>query len=193
MSAVHKEPIAILGIGCRFPGGVTTPEDLWELAADGRHTAGPVPPQRWNARDLGALHDPDEARRAAIGCFLDGDVWAWDAAALAVAPAEQRWVDPQFRLLAEVAWEAVEHAGVPMGVMRGSCTGVYVGTYGLDNVFREARPAEDAPNSPYLFGNFTAGAAGRTAFALDARGPAMVISTHCSSGLVALDVACTAL
>ncbi|WP_087930123.1 type I polyketide synthase [Streptomyces albireticuli] len=193
MSASEAEPIAIVGIGCRFPGGVETSGGLWRLAAEGRQTVGPVPAGRWDAARLAAVHDPELAGRAGRGCFLDGDVWAWDPEAFSVAPVERRWVDPQFRVLMEVAWEAVEHAGIPVDRMRGSRTGVYVGTYAPDNLFREARPVEDAPNSPYLFGNFTAGAAGRVAFAMDLRGPVMVISTHCSSGLVALDTACGAL
>ncbi|PNE34642.1 hypothetical protein AF335_08900 [Streptomyces eurocidicus] len=166
---------------------------MWRLAAGKRQTVGPVPAGRWDAARLAALHDPELAGRAGHGCFLDGDVWAWDPEAFSVAPIEQRWVDPQFRVLMEVAWEAVEHAGIPVDRMRGSRTGVYVGTYAPDNLFREARPVEDAPNSPYLFGNFTAGAAGRVAFSMDLRGPVMVVSTHCSSGLVALDTACGAL
>ncbi|MEV4559520.1 SDR family NAD(P)-dependent oxidoreductase [Kitasatospora sp. NPDC049285] len=193
MSASEVEPIAVVGIGCRFPGGVENAGGLWDLAAAGRHTVGPVPEGRWNSRRLAAIHDPEIAERAGIGCFLEGDVWAWDPAAFSVAPSEQRWVDPQFRVLMEVAWEAVEHAGIPMDRMRGSRTGVYIGTYAPDNLFREARPVEDSPNSPYLFGNFTAGAAGRVAFSMDLRGPSMVVSTHCSSGLVALDAACGAL
>ncbi|MGW2369476.1 SDR family NAD(P)-dependent oxidoreductase [Streptomyces sp. NPDC001667] len=193
MSASNVVPIAIVGAGCRFPGGVESAAGLWQLAAQGRSTVGPVPARRWDAARLAALHDPDIAARAGHGCFLQGDVWAWEPEAFSVAPAEQEWVDPQFRILLEVAWEAVEHAGVPLDRLRGSRTGVYVGTYAPDNLFREARPVQDAPNSPYLFGNFTAGAAGRVAFAMDLRGPVMVISTHCSSGLVALDTACGAL
>ncbi|MCI3928092.1 SDR family NAD(P)-dependent oxidoreductase [Streptomyces sp. AN091965] len=180
-------------MGCRFPGGVRTPGGLWRLAAASRSTVGPVPAGRWDAARLAALHNPDLEAPAARGCFLDGDVWAWDPAALSVAPAEQEWVDPQFRVLTEVAWEAVEHAGIPVGRLRGTSTGVYMGTYAPDNLFREARPVTDAPNSPYLFGNFTASAAGRVAFAMDLRGPVIVVSTHCSSGLVALDTACGAL
>ncbi|MFE3202323.1 polyketide synthase [Embleya sp. NPDC059237] len=193
MSASEREPIAIIGIGCRFPGRVESAAGLWNLAAEGRRTTRPVPMDRWDAGKLAALHDPELAARAGHGCFLEGEVWAWDPGAFSVAPMEQRWVDPQFRVLMEVAWQAVEHAGVPMDTMRGSRTGVYMGTYAPDNLFREARPVQDAPNSPYLFGNFTADAAGRVAFSMDLRGPVMVVSTHCSSGLVALDSACGAL
>ncbi|GGV56236.1 polyketide synthase [Streptomyces spectabilis] len=154
---------------------------------------GPVPPDRWDADRLAVLHDPQVAACAAVGCFLDGDVWAWEPEALSVAPAEREWVDPQARVLMETAWEAVEHAGIPVDRLRGTRTGVYVGTYALDNLFREARPVEDAPNSPYLFGNYHAGPAGRVAFSMDLRGPVMVVGTHCSSGIVALDTACGAL
>ncbi|MGX9883887.1 type I polyketide synthase [Streptomyces sp. NPDC002276] len=193
MSANNDIPIAVVGIGCRFPGGVETPGGLWQLAADGRSTVGPVPADRWDAERLSALQEPELRERAAVGSFLDGDLWAWEPEALSVAPAEREWVDPQSRVMMEVAWEAVEHAGIPLDRIRGSRTGVYVGTYAPDNLFREARPVEDAPNSPYLFGNYTAGAAGRVAFAMDLRGPVMVVSTHCSSGIVALDTACGAL
>lgn len=193
MSASSEEPIAIIGMGCRFPGGVETPSGLWQLAAEGRQTAGPVPAGRWNATRLAAIHDPELAAPASIGCFLQGDVWAWEPEAFAVAPAEREWIDPQSRVMLEVAWEAAEHAGVPVSRMRGSRTGVYIGTYAPDNLFREARPVEDAPNSAYLFGNYTASTAGRVAFAMDLRGPVMVVSTHCSSSLVAIDTACGAL
>ncbi|WP_369382957.1 type I polyketide synthase [Streptomyces sp. cg36] len=193
MSASGAEPIAIVGMGCRFPAGVETPGGLWRLAAEGRRTAGPVPPDRWDAAGLADLHDPELVGQAALGCFLEGDVWAWEPGALSVAPAERDWVDPQSRVMMEVAWEAVEHAGMPVDRVRGSRTGVYIGTYAPDNLFREARPVEDYPNSPYLFGNYTAGTAGRVAFAMDLRGPVMVVSTHCSAGLVALDTACGAL
>ncbi|TYB45610.1 type I polyketide synthase [Actinomadura chibensis] len=193
MSAACDVPIAIIGVGCRFPGGVETPAGLWRLAADGRQTAGPVPAERWDAGKLALLHDPELRERTAVGCFLDGDVWAWEPEALSVAPAEQDWVDPQARVLMETAWEAVEHAGIPVGGLRGTRTGVYVGTYAVDNLFREERPVEDAPNSPYLFGNYHAGPAGRVAFSMDLRGPVMVIGTHCSAGMVAVDTACGAL
>ncbi|MEH6374739.1 type I polyketide synthase [Streptomyces sp. KLMMK] len=193
MSASEGVRIAVVGIGCRFPGAADTPSRLWRLVAEQRVTVGPVPMDRWDAVAIGAFHDPDDAVRAGRGCFIDEDIWAWDPATLSVAPVEQRWVDPQFRLLMEVAWEAVEHAGIPMGRIRGTRTGVYMGTYALDNLFRDARPPQDAPNPLYLFRNFSAGAAGRIGFAMDLRGPVMVINTNCSSGLVAMDSACAAL
>ncbi|RBQ17810.1 hypothetical protein DP939_23410 [Spongiactinospora rosea] len=193
MSTLNRSPIAIVGVGCRFPGGVTTPAGLWDLAAQGRQTVGPVPADRWDARRLAALQNPDEAERYARGCFIDGDVWAWDPEALYVAPAEREYIDPQFRMLMEVAWESVEHAGVPIDRLRGGRVGVYVGAYAPDNLLREARPVEDAPESLYLFGNFSGTLVGRLAFSMDLRGPVMALNTMCSSGLVAVDSACAAL
>jgi phthiocerol/phenolphthiocerol synthesis type-I polyketide synthase D len=193
MTASDANPIAIVGIGCRFPGGVETPAGLWRLAAQRRQTVGPVPAGRWDAERLVALQDPDEAVRYGRGCFLDGDVWAWDPEAFDVGPAEQACVDPQFRVLMEVAREAVEHAGIPVDGLRGSRTGVYVGAYAPDNLFREARPIEDALDSLYMFGNFTGTLVGRLAFGMDLRGPVMALNTMCSSGLVAVHTACVAL
>jgi phthiocerol/phenolphthiocerol synthesis type-I polyketide synthase D len=193
MSEVCSEPIAVVGLGCRFPGKANTPAGLWNLAAERRQQMGPVPADRWNAERLKAFQNPDEAARYGRGCFLDGDVWAWDPEALNVAPAEQRWVDPQFRVLMEVAWEAVENSGIPADRLRGSRTGVYVGAYTPDNLFREARPIEDAPNSMYLFGNFPGTLVGLLAFSMDLRGPVVALNTMCSSGLVAVDSACAAL
>jgi phthiocerol/phenolphthiocerol synthesis type-I polyketide synthase D len=193
MTALAANPIAIVGIGCRFPGGVETPAGLWQLAAQRRQTLGPVPPNRWDAERLVALQDPDEAVRYGRGCFLDGDVWAWDPEAFDVGPAEQACVDPQFRVLMEVAREAVEHAGIPEHRLRGSRTGVYVGAYTPDNLLREARPVEDALDSLYMFGNFTGTLVGRLAFGMDLRGPVMALNTMCSSGLVAVHTACVAL
>ncbi|QDQ09604.1 type I polyketide synthase [Streptomyces spectabilis] len=193
MSASSAEPIAIIGMGCRLPGGVGSPAGLWDLVAGGRETVGPVPTGRWDAARLTRHQHPDGVDRFKVGCFVEGDPWSWDPEAFSVAPVEAPWVDPQFRMLMEVSWEAVEHAGLPIDRVRGSRTGVYMGVYSPDNIWREARPVQEALDSLYLFGNFHAGAAGRVAFGLDLRGPVMVVGTHCSSGLVAVDVACTQL
>ncbi|MFE9577019.1 SDR family NAD(P)-dependent oxidoreductase [Nocardia sp. NPDC006044] len=193
MSASAQDPIAIIGMGCRLPGGVSSPAGLWDVVANGREAVGPVPAGRWDAARLKEFQHPDGVNRYGIGCFVDGDPWSWDPEAFSVAPVEAAWVDPQFRMLMEVSWEAVEHAGLPIDRVRGSRTGVYMGVYSPDNIWREARPVQEALDSLYLFGNFHAGAAGRVAFGLDLRGPVMVVGTHCSSGLVAVDVACTQL
>lgn len=186
-------PVAIVGIGCRLPGGVDSPAGLWRLAADGRETVGPVPPDRWDGERLAAQQPPEDRRKYDRGCFLEGDIWAWDPEALAIAPSEERWVDPQYRVLMEVTREAVEHAGIPLERLRGSLTGVYAGVYESDYRQREARPVEDAANSPYLFGSYPATMVGRLGFGLDVRGPVMALSTMCSSSLVATVTACAGL
>ncbi|MGK5544300.1 type I polyketide synthase [Streptomyces sp. URMC 127] len=193
MSARRGSAIAVIGVGCRFPGGVQSAHDLWELLLEGRDTVGTVPPGRWNAQRLKGFQHPDDAERYDRGCFIEGDVWAWEPAALSVAPREGMLMDPQHRLAVEVAWEAVEHAGIPVGRIRGSRTGVYVGLYAPDGLLRSARPVRDWVDGMYLFGNLAGNAPGRITFALDLRGPAMVIETMCSSGLVAVHQACRAL
>ncbi|MEV4742523.1 type I polyketide synthase [Streptomyces sp. NPDC049555] len=186
-------PIAIIGIGCRFPGGADSPQRLWQLLVEGRDTVGTVPTSRWDAERLKSYQHPDDADRYARGCFLDGDIWAWEPAALSVSPREGLVMDPQHRLATEVAWEAVEHAGIPVERMRGSRTGVYLGTFAPDSLLRAARPVRDWIDGYYIFGNFAGNAPGRIAFAMDLRGPAMAIETLCSSGLVAVHQACRAL
>ncbi|MFD5417333.1 SDR family NAD(P)-dependent oxidoreductase [Streptomyces sp. NPDC127069] len=191
--SLSAEPIAVIGIGCRFPGGADSPQGLWKLLLDGVDTVGPVPRDRWNAAELKALQHPDDADRYDRGCFIDGDIWAWEPAALSVAPREGELMDPQHRLAMEVAWEAVENAGIPVEAVRGSRTGVYLGLYAPDNLLRSARPVRDWIDGMYLFGNLPGNATGRITFAMDLRGPAMVIETMCSSGLVAVHQACKAL
>ncbi|MEU9716855.1 type I polyketide synthase [Streptomyces sp. NPDC047976] len=186
-------PIAVIGIGCRFPGGAHSPEKLWQLMVEGRDLVGAVPPDRWDAAALSALQHPDDAARYARGCFLEGDIWAWEPAAFSVAPIEGVMADPQHRLITEVAWEAVEHSGIPVASMRGSRTGVYVGMFAPDSLLRSARPVRDWIDGYYIFGNSAGNAPGRISFPMDLRGPAMAIETLCSSGLVAVYQACRAL
>ncbi|MFD9791556.1 SDR family NAD(P)-dependent oxidoreductase [Streptomyces sp. NPDC059070] len=187
------EPIAIVGMGCRFPGGVDSPAGLWRLLVEGRDTAGRVPEDRWDAGRLMAFQHPDDAPRIGWGCFLDGDIWAWDPEALSIAKLEAAVVDPQHRLMLEVVREAIEHAGVPMDRVRGTRTGVYLGYFAGDNQWRSARPVEDHPDPLFMYGNFNAAVAGRVSFGLDLRGPNMVVETFCSSSLVATHLACVAL
>lgn len=186
-------PIAIIGIGCRFPGGANTPAQLWQLLLDGRDTVSTVPPDRWDAATLMSYQHPDDAERYRRGCFLDGDIWAWEPAALSVAQREGIVTDPQHRVATEVAWEAVEHAGIPIADMRGTRTGVYLGMFAPDSLLRSARPVRDWIDGYYIFGNFAGNAPGRITFALDLRGPAMAVESLCSSGLVAVHQACQSL
>ncbi|MEU3462913.1 type I polyketide synthase [Streptomyces sp. NPDC006733] len=186
-------PVAIIGIGCRFPGGARTPSGLWQLLLDGRETVSPVPADRWDAGELMRYQDPRVAARYGRGCFVEGDVWAWEPTAFSVAPGDGAIIDPQHRMAVECAWEAVEHAGLPVASLRGSDTGVFLGLYALDDVLSRARPVRDWIDGLSMFGSSPGNAPARITFGMDLRGPAMTVETLCSSGLTALHVACRAL
>lgn len=193
MSASSAEPIAIIGMGCRLPGCVCSPAGLWDLILSGRDTAAPIPLDRWDAAGIAIYQAPELVDRSRRACFVEGNVWAWEPEAFSVAPTEAAAVDPQVRILLEVAWEAVAHAGIPHDRIRGTRTGVYVGAYTTDNLIRETRSPENTLGLTYLAGNLIATLAGRVAFGLDLRGPALAVGTHCSSGMVAMDLACSQL
>src|SRR5579875_3396003 len=129
---LNAEPIAIIGMACRFPGGAQDPESFWRLLRDGVDTVTEVPPERW---DADAYYDPDPQAQGKMstrwGSFLR-DVDQFDAAFFGIAPREASSMDPQQRLLLEVAWEAFERAGQTAEQLRGSSTGVFVGIYGSD-------------------------------------------------------------
>jgi acyl transferase domain-containing protein len=188
-AAQAREPIAIVGMGCRFPGGGDHPEAFWQLLHEGRDAIREVPADRWDI-DARFHPDPDAPARMSVrsGGFLDR-ADGFDAAFFGIAPREALTMDPQQRLALEVTWEALEHAGIAPTSLAGSATGVFVGVCNSDHFQRVLDRGDDAIDAYLASGNAHSVVSGRIAYFLNLRGPALSIDTACSSSLVALHVA----
>jgi polyketide synthase 5 len=185
-------PVAVIGMACRLPGGIDSPERLWEALLRGDDLVTEIPPDRWDADEY---YDPEPGvpgrSVSKWGAFLD-DVAGFDSEFFGINEREAIALDPQHRLLLETSWEAMEHAGLTRERIADSLTGVFVGLTHLD--YQLVTADSEAMEGPYGFtGNSFSFASGRIAYALGLHGPAATVDTACSSGLLAVHLACRSL
>jgi acyl transferase domain-containing protein/SAM-dependent methyltransferase/acyl carrier protein len=189
----NREPIAVVGVGCRFPAGGKDPQSFWRSLLDGVDGVAEIPPDRW---DTGALYNPDPAAPGAMyareAALIDGPD-AFDAGFFGISPREAASMDPQHRLLLEVAWEALEDAGQTAERLEGSRTGVFVGVCSNDYAWLQLAGSAAMDLTYFGTGNAHNILAGRLAYLFDTRGPAMTVDTACSASLMAVHLACQSL
>ncbi|MBM5826738.1 MAG: acyltransferase domain-containing protein, partial [Cyanobacteria bacterium M_surface_7_m2_040] len=191
------EPIAIIGIGCRLPGGANSAQAFWQLLREGRSAISEVPSERW---DLATHFDADPQtplhQHVRHGGFVDG-IDQFDAAFFGISPREAVCMDPQQRLLMEVAWQAIESAGQPLDAIRGTRTAVFMGISSSDYsslLWASPESFRIPDNEPFVLpGNTGCIAANRLSYFFDLKGPSFTVDTACSSSLVAVHLACESL
>src|SRR4026207_514559 len=188
---MSKDGIAIIGIGCRFPGGTNHPDALWKLLVEGRDAVRDVPLDRWNVQ---RFYDAEPGivgkSIAQRGGFLDG-IDQFDPQFFGISPREAPYVDPQHRLLLETAWEAIEDAGLVLDFEKGTDLGVFVGISHNDYQVIQGTPWDSQGISPHsATGSAHSIAANRISYCLNLRGPSVAIDTACSSALTAVHAAC---
>jgi acyl transferase domain-containing protein len=194
LQSASREPIAVIGVGCRFPGDVSSLDGFWALLERGADAITEIPADRW---DSDAYFDPNPDARGKVCTRFGGFVSAKDAfdpQFFRISPREAMYMDPQQRLLLEVAWETIEHAGIPSDALYGSDTGVFVGVSVFDFANLVARQVPEADVDHSLgTGCALSAASGRLSYVLGLKGPSIALDTACSSSLVAVHAACESL
>lgn len=189
----RNEPIAVVGIGCKFPGSISDPESFWKLLISGTDAISPVPVNRLNIKDFQrSQKDPDPSGiYVDCGGFLSEDISGFDAQFFGISEREAKALDPQQRLLLETTWEALEHAGQNPDELAGTDTGVFLGLASNDyaKLIGNQRNISEF-NLYYLTGNAFSTASGRLSYFLGLNGPGLTIDTACSSSLTAVHYAC---
>ena len=188
---MQKERIAIIGVGCRFPGGVTSKDSLWKLLVEGREGVVEVPSDRWNVERYYDAEPGVAGKSVALrGGFIDA-IDQFDPQFFGISPREAPYVDPQHRLLLETAWEAIEDAGLVLDFEKGTDLGVFVGISHNDYQGLQSTPSDHFGISAHTpTGTAHSIAANRISYCLNLRGPSVAMDTACSSALTAVHSAC---
>ncbi len=189
-----RDPIAVVGMGCRYPGGVRTPDDFWELLKSGKDILRDIPSERW---DVDAHYDPEVTVPGKMyvrqGYYLD-DIDQFDPQFFGLSPREAESLDPQQRMVMEVSWETLEHAGIAPSSLQGGKTGVFVGQYWDDYSSQRIYSTDNREIDRYAQLSALRGlTAGRICHILDSHGPAIQLDTACSSSSLAVHLACQSL
>jgi len=194
LKSAAREPIAIIGVGCRFPPSVADPDQFWQMLADGIDGISEAPSERWHPE---IFYDPDPNAPGKLYCPYGGflpEVDRFDAAFFDISPREAVSIDPQQRLLLEVCWEAMENAGYSAGDLASAKTGLFVGISNFDYAQLRMRFGDPAGIDAYTgLGCSFSIAAGRVSYVLKLQGPSVAVDTSCSSSLVAVHLACQSL
>ena len=195
LEKAQREPIAIVGMGCRYPADINTPEQFWTFLRNGGDAIREVPKSRW---DLDQYYDPDVDVPGKIstrwGGFVEQPIDRFDATFFGISPREARSMDPQQRMLLEVAWETLDHAGIVPGWVAGNAVGVYVGMTMQDYLMLQANRIDPNQIDAYhTTGGVFNAAVGRISYLLGLNGPCLAVDTACSSSLVSVHLAVQAL
>ncbi len=191
-SSPTNDPIAIIGMSCRFPGGANSPEEFWQTLISGRNVISDIPASRWNKHEYyDADKDTPGKMHTMRGGFMDVPVDHFDPSFFNISPKEATSMDPQQRILLELSWEALEYAGINPATIRGSDTGVFIGVSSNDYGNMCVHDNINHVTSYSLTGNCYSALAGRISFIMGLEGPSLAIDTACSSSLVSIDNACS--